>query len=144
MPVLCLLLPLGLLARDRSSILHWSFATLQASIYIIMELMDLGSLDTILRHSTRERLSLACVFLSDSANLASAITVPENILAIVCISAMRALEFLRAELRIIHRGNSFISTLLHALTLPREDVKPSNLLINSSGHVKVMHAFTFA
>ncbi|XP_076458081.1 dual specificity mitogen-activated protein kinase kinase 6-like [Babylonia areolata] len=46
--------------------------------------------------------------------------IPENILAKIALSVVQALHYLHSELRVIHR-----------------DVKPSNILINKEGQVKI-------
>lgn len=68
-----------------------------ASIFIIMELMELGSLDIFLNHGS-----------------ANPILVPEYILASVCVDTITALEFLHTKLKIIHRDIKPSNLLLNS------------------------------
>lgn len=104
----------------------------ESCVYYCMEYMDAGSMD---------KLQVAGV--------------PEPVLGRVVASMVRGLKFLKDELQIMHRGSSCTSFLLfHLLTdsfptlLPlhtsptlssflRADVKPTNVLVNRKGQVKL-------
>ncbi|NXV08541.1 MP2K2 kinase, partial [Cettia cetti] len=97
-------------------------------ISICMEHMDGGSLDQVLKEAKR---------------------IPEEILGKVSIAVLRGLAYLREKHQIMHRGES------RALTIPAcsarchpeppspsplslfPDVKPSNILVNSRGEIKL-------
>lgn len=68
-----------------------------ASVYIVMELMDLGSLDLLCRHAS-----------------ATPICVPEHVLSIMCKDTTKALEFLHSKLHIIHRDVKPANLLLNS------------------------------
>lgn len=62
--------------------------------------------------------------------------VPELVLSRVTRSMVEGLKFLKDELKIMHRGQSHPTTLCALLTM-RTDVKPTNVLINRKGFVKL-------
>jgi len=74
----------------------------EGDVWICMEVMD-TSLDKFYR------------MIYESGN-----TIPEEILGKIAVAVVKALHYLQAELKVIHR-----------------DVKPSNILINRNGQVKI-------
>ncbi|KAJ7594323.1 kinase-like protein [Mycena floridula] len=92
---------------------------IESCVYYCMEYMDAGSLD-----------KLAAFPLGDTVVKRSASTgepellvwegVPEHVLAKIAGDMVRGLKFLKDELEVIHR-----------------DVKPTNVLVNRRGHIKL-------
>ncbi|NWZ87403.1 MP2K2 kinase, partial [Poecile atricapillus] len=97
-------------------------------ISICMEHMDGGSLDQVLKEAKR---------------------IPEEILGKVSIAVLRGLAYLREKHQIMHRGESrALETPAwaarcdpeppsHSPLSPFPDVKPSNILVNSRGEIKL-------
>ncbi|NXO69608.1 MP2K2 kinase, partial [Phainopepla nitens] len=97
-------------------------------ISICMEHMDGGSLDQVLKEAKR---------------------IPEEILGKVSIAVLRGLAYLREKHQIMHRGESRALEMpacsasrapepsLCPLSLCCPDVKPSNILVNSRGEIKL-------
>ncbi len=85
-------------------------------VYYCMEYMDAGSLDKLQGDG-----------------------VPEQVLARITGSMVRGLKFLKDELQIIHRGVSYWEPLIIVkLTIAcMSDVKPTNVLVNRRGQVKL-------
>ena len=66
--------------------------------------------------------------------------IPEDVLGRITGSMVRGLKFLKDEMQIIHRGTSFHTTVFHfglACLHARKDVKPTNVLVNKKGEVKL-------
>jgi mitogen-activated protein kinase kinase len=86
---------------------------IESCVYYCMEYMDAGSLD---------KLQL--------------VGVPEDVLARIATRMVRGLKFLKDDLNIIHRGMLFLSfpSLFSLIFL---DVKPTNVLLNRKGEVKL-------
>jgi Protein kinase domain len=86
---------------------------IESCVYYCMEYMDAGSLDKL-----------------------QGAGVPEGVLARIAACMVRGLKFLKDELQIIHRGMSlfFIYSLPTYLTA---DVKPTNVLVNRKGEIKL-------
>lgn len=89
---------------------------LQGDCWIAMELMDC-SLDKFYRSVFNQKQKL-----------------PEHIIGFIAASVVRALNYLKEVHNIIHRGQyyKFISQFYIIL-----DVKPSNILLNTQGFVKL-------
>ena len=63
--------------------------------------------------------------------------VPEPVLKRVTASIVRGLKFLKDELQIMHRG-MFGSFCDHQRAeMPQTDVKPTNVLVNAAGSIKL-------
>lgn len=86
---------------------------IESCVYYCMEFMDAGSLDKL-----------------------QGAGVPEDVLARIATCMTRGLKFLKDELQIIHRGIRTIYRLKSILTRPL-DVKPTNVLVNRSGAIKL-------
>ena len=88
---------------------------IETCVYYCMEYMDAGSLDKL-----------------------QAAGVPEDVLGRIAGSMVRGLKFLKDELQIIHRG---MLRGVHAqrmcLTFFKLDVKPTNVLVNRKGQIKL-------
>ncbi|KRX90518.1 Dual specificity mitogen-activated protein kinase -like kinase [Trichinella pseudospiralis] len=91
-------------------------------ISICMEYMDGLSLDIVLKKAGR---------------------FPEQILGKISIAVLNGLQYLKEKLNILHRGNGFFTTLMLLMcTFEMHawfglDVKPSNILVNSQGEIKL-------
>jgi serine/threonine protein kinase len=81
-----------------------------------MEYMDLGSLDWIYKKMG---------------------TLDEDIIAQITVSVLKGLVYLFDEHKIIHRGRKYCRCLLVTLLSLFSDVKPSNILLNSAGQIKI-------
>jgi mitogen-activated protein kinase kinase len=89
---------------------------IESCVYYCMEFMDAGSLDKLY-----------------------GVGVPEPVLGRIVSSMVIGLKFLKDELQIIHRGAcraSPLTTLFHK-TILLLDVKPTNVLVNKKGDVKL-------
>ena len=86
---------------------------IESCVYYCMEYMDAGSLDKL-----------------QSAG------VPEDVLARIAACMVRGLKFLKDDLNIIHRGIFFLSLPPLFAHFPL-DVKPTNVLLNKKGEVKL-------
>ena len=86
---------------------------IESCVYYCMEYMDAGSLDKL-----------------------QGAGVPEDVLARIAACTVRGLKFLKDGLQIIHRGKSgfFIH---YSLTYLTADVKPTNVLVNRKGEIKL-------
>lgn len=90
---------------------------IESCVYYCMEYMDAGSLD----------------------KLAGA-GVPEDVLARITHSIVKGLKFLKDSLQIMHRGSSVPevgSQTVDGCRLFCSDVKPTNVLVNKRGDVKL-------
>ncbi|RSH85211.1 hypothetical protein EHS25_005018, partial [Saitozyma podzolica] len=87
--------------------------TIESCVYYCMEFMDAGSLDTLTGGGVPAKNVTED---TESAEL----RVPEPVLRRITAGIVRGLKFLKDELQIMHR-----------------DVKPTNLLINKKGEVKL-------
>jgi mitogen-activated protein kinase kinase len=74
--------------------------TIESCVYYCMELMDAGSLDTL----TGGGVPANQVKAEDEA---AELRVPEDVLRRITGSIVRGLKFLKDELQIMHRGQSF-------------------------------------
>lgn len=90
---------------------------IESCVYYCMEFMDGGSLDYL-----------------------AGTDIPEDVLAKVTRCMVEGLKFLKDELKIMHRGagasfsaSSELALMGHA----RADVKPTNVLLNMKGYVKL-------
>lgn len=89
--------------------------TIESCVYYCMELMDAGSLDTITGGGQPAKAGAA-----DQNDEGATDRVPEAVLRRVTLGMIKGLKFLKDELQIMHR-----------------DVKPTNVLINKKGEVKL-------
>lgn len=88
--------------------------TIESCVYYCMEYMDAGSLDKLT--GTGQVVKTATSPSEDERDL----LVPEPVLRRITAAIVRGLSFLKDELQIMHR-----------------DVKPTNVLINTKGEVKL-------
>lgn len=89
----------------------------QASVYLCLEYMDAGSIEHL--YLTRGGL-------------------PEDVLAAVAFAVVSGMKFLYKELRIMHRGRGRYLGFSYIMFPPLSlDVKPSNILVNNRGEVKL-------
>ncbi|XP_025052033.1 dual specificity mitogen-activated protein kinase kinase 6 isoform X2 [Alligator sinensis] len=95
----------------------------EGDVWICMELMD-TSLDKFYKHVIDKGL-----------------TIPEDILGKIAVSIVKALEHLHSKLSVIHREQIFSEVASEDRCVQRggvaHDVKPSNVLINALGQVKM-------
>lgn len=103
--------------------------TIESCVYYCMELMDAGSLDTL----TGGGVPANQIKEGDEV---PELRVPEPVLRRITASMVRGLKFLKDELQIMHRGQLHLSLPGCSLTLA--DVKPTNVLINKKGEVKLV------
>jgi mitogen-activated protein kinase kinase len=105
--------------------------TIESCVYYCMEFMDAGSLDTL----TGGGKSLKAGEPDEDDGTAPE-RVPEDVLRRITASMVRGLRFLKDELQIMHRGEwaTDWQGCRPALTT---DVKPTNVLINKKGEVKL-------
>ncbi|KAG6836846.1 hypothetical protein H0H93_002287 [Arthromyces matolae] len=87
---------------------------IESCVYYCMEYMDAGSLDKL-----------------------QGAGVPEDILSRIGNSMVRGLKFLKDELQIIHRGKVVSLPHLSPLFNAGLDVKPTNVLVNTKGEIKL-------
>ncbi|KAG8791448.1 MAP kinase kinase (MEK), partial [Serendipita sp. 399] len=89
------------------------------NVCICMEYMDKGSLDGIYKRSG---------------------PIPIDVIGKIAYAVLSGLTYLYDVHRIIHRGKisllAFIFTIIDGVAFP-QDIKPSNMLVNSSGEVKI-------
>ncbi|KAF5351944.1 hypothetical protein D9756_007593 [Leucocoprinus leucothites] len=89
---------------------------IESCVYYCMEYMDAGSLDKL-----------------------QGVGVPEGVLALIARSMVQGLKFLKDNLNIIHRGLSSLVVIAVAFRSSDDviDVKPTNVLVNIAGKVKL-------
>lgn len=87
---------------------------IESCVYYCMEYMDAGSLDKL--HGAG---------------------VPECVLARIAASTTRGLKFLKDDLNIIHRGEVLSTCLFVDSISIVSDVKPTNILANKRGQIKL-------
>jgi mitogen-activated protein kinase kinase len=105
---------------------------IESCVYYCMEYMDAGSLDKL-----------------------QGAGVPEPVLGRIAGSMVRGLKFLKDDLQIIHRGKylliqeprlaivsihlvpSHLHQFVDLCCVQRPDVKPTNVLVNKKGHIKL-------
>jgi len=87
---------------------------IESCVYYCMEYMDGGSFDKL--HGAG---------------------VPECVLARIAASTTRGLKFLKDDLNIIHRGRRTTSPIVVYIIKYSSDVKPTNVLVNKRGQVKL-------
>ena len=103
--------------------------TIESCVYYCMEYMNAGSLDTLTGGGKPVKAGEPEV---DDGKAAE--RVPEAVLRRITAAMVRGLRFLKDELQIMHRGMSNCSDAESSLI---EDVKPTNVLINKKGEVKL-------
>ena len=99
-------------AIHRSIIEFYGAFFIESCVYYCMEYMDAGSLDKL-----------------------QAAGVPEDVLARIAASMVRGLKFLKDDLSIIHRGACLPPSPFLRSSSP--DVKPTNVLVNKKGEIKL-------
>lgn len=104
--------------------------TIESCVYYCMELMDAGSLDTLTGGGVPANQVKAE---DESAEL----RVPEDVLRRITGSVVRGLKFLKDELQIMHRGK-LPNASYRIKVADRSDVKPTNVLINKKGEIKLV------
>lgn len=87
---------------------------IESCVYYCMEYMDAGSLDKL-----------------------QGAGVPEDVLGRIVGSMVRGLKFLKDDLNIIHRGKSLSSAHQNLAPHQNLDVKPTNVLVNRKGEIKL-------
>ncbi|THV02406.1 kinase-like protein [Dendrothele bispora CBS 962.96] len=95
---------------------HGAFFS-ESCVYYCMEYMDAGSLDKLVNYELGEVVQIVPGVNDEALTWKG---VPEEVLARVATSVVKGLKFLKDELEVIHR-----------------DVKPTNVLINKKGQVKL-------
>lgn len=103
--------------------------TVESCVYYCMELMDAGSLDTLTGGGQPAKAGE-----TDVNDAGATDRVPEDVLRRISAAMIRGLKFLKDELQIMHRG---MSLDLKACFILTTDVKPTNVLINKKGEVKL-------
>jgi mitogen-activated protein kinase kinase len=87
------------------------------NVCICMEFMDKGSLDGIYKRAG---------------------PIPIEVVGKISFSVLSGLTYLYDVHRIIHRGRSFgLAPLQNGSEIPCADIKPSNMLVNSNGEIKI-------
>lgn len=107
--------------------------TIESCVYYCMEYMDAGSLDSLTGGGVQAKDQT-----KDEEEDAT-IRVPEGVLRRITARIVKGLRFLKDELQIIHRGQLILA---RAMKMGRYadndvDVKPTNVLINGKGEVKM-------
>lgn len=107
--------------------------TIESCVYYCMEYMDAGSLDSLTGGGVQAKDQ------TKDEEEDAAIRVPEGVLRRITARIVKGLRFLKDELQIIHRGQLILA---RAMKMGRYadndvDVKPTNVLINGKGEVKM-------
>lgn len=108
--------------------------TIESCVYYCMEYMDAGSLDTLTGGGVPARSAKEAEKTEEKEP--AQLRVPEGVLRRITASMIRGLKFLKDELQIMHRGESVATPLLGSADGP--DVKPTNVVINKKGEVKLV------
>jgi serine/threonine protein kinase len=90
--------------------------TTNNDISICMEFMDGLSLDIVLQLVGR---------------------IEEKWVGRIAVSVINGLTYLKEQFNILHRGKLFLNLNLREKCFSIQDVKPSNMLVNSQGEIKV-------
>lgn len=96
---------------------------IESCVYYCMEYMDVGSLDKLVSYSIGDTVKRISRPSADGHSQSEILTwqgVPEDVLAKIAGDMVRGLKFLKDELEVIHR-----------------DVKPTNVLVNKRGQIKL-------
>jgi len=102
--------------------------TIESCVYYCMEYMNAGSLDAL----TGGGVPAKAVKPDEES---PEVRVPEPVLRRITAAVVRGLGFLKDELQIMHRGEWTIVCAFNAQR--RTDVKPTNVLINKKGEIKL-------
>lgn len=110
----------------------------ETCVYYCMEYMDGGSLDRLVNVGFGETVPALNPGSDDEKEVVWQ-GVPEDVLARIAGSMVKGLKFLKDELDVIHRGIVIppLNPSYSWLILTCLDVKPSNVLINYRGQIKL-------
>lgn len=104
----------------------------ESSVHLCVEYMDSGSIDRLTAFQIGEQFE-------DSEEIITWEGLPEDVLSRILGSTIRGLKFLKDKLEVIHRGTSFFNCIrsVDAERWTIQDVKPTNILANSKGEIKL-------